>query len=147
MRRGAKDERSTAFVRRSAFLQVAFFFVFPKFLGTQIVFVLTLCKLQRCFASSCGALLCTSVTAMWLASLCAIVLSFARVIVGQNSDNLFIVPTAPGPSDSFIADLSWTLGSIQNIQWTTTLDSYEIDLFQQSIDPASGTQLQTIYST
>lgn len=84
---------------------------------------------------------------MWLASLCAIVLSFARVNVGDSSENLFIFPTAPGPSNNFVADLSWTLGSSQKIQWSTSLDTYYIALFQQSIVPASGNQLQTIYST
>lgn len=84
---------------------------------------------------------------MWFTSLCAIVLSFARVNVGDNSENVFILPTAPGPSNNFVADLSWPLGSTQKIQWSTTLDEYYIALFQQSINPASGNQLQTIYST
>ena len=86
-------------------------------------------------------------TAMWVASLCAIVLSLARVNVGDNSDNLFIFPTAPGPNNNFVADLSWTLGSTQDIQWSTNFDSYYIALFQQINDPASGIQLRTIYST
>ncbi|KAF6238112.1 hypothetical protein HO173_003746 [Letharia columbiana] len=84
---------------------------------------------------------------MWLASLCAIVLSFARVNVGDDSSNLFILPTAPGPSNNFVANSSWTLGSTQKIQWSTTINSsYYIALFQQSINPASGLPLQTIYN-
>jgi len=84
---------------------------------------------------------------MWLASLCAIVLSFARVNLGDNSDNLFILPTAPGPGSNFVADLLWTLGSTQKIQWSTTIDSYNITLLQQVMDPASGLPLKTLYST
>lgn len=84
---------------------------------------------------------------MWLASLCAIVLSFARVIFGQDSDNIFIYPSVAGPSDDFFGDISWAIGSTQNIQWNTTVNSYTIALFQQTIDPASGNQIQTIYST
>lgn len=88
---------------------------------------------------------------MWLASLCAIVLSFARVNVGDNSYNnsynLFILPTAPGPINNYVADLSWTLGSTQKIQWSTTVNSYYIALFQQGFHPVPGTpKLQTIYS-
>ena len=84
---------------------------------------------------------------MWLTSLCAIVLSLARVNVGDNPDNVFIFPTAPGPSNNFVADISWTLGSTQKIQWTTTVDSYYIALFQQNIDAVAGRQIQTVYST
>ena len=83
---------------------------------------------------------------MSLVFLFAIVLSFARLNVGDDSDNLFIFPTAPGPNANFVADLSWTLGSTQKIQWTTTLDSYYIALWQQTIDVYSGQQLMTIYS-
>lgn len=43
---------------------------------------------------------------MWLVSLCAIVLSFTPFNVGDSTDNLFILPTAPGPNGNFIADLS-----------------------------------------
>ena len=88
----------------------------------------------------------TSITAMRLASLCAIVLSFARVNVGDISNNLFIFPTAPGPSNNFVADLSWALGSTQKIQWSTSVDSYYIALFQQATNPASGNSVHTIYS-
>lgn len=85
---------------------------------------------------------------MWLASLCAVVLSFVRLNVGEEDlSNQFIFPSAPGPSNSFVADLSWTVGSTQKIEWSTTVNSYYIALFQQSIDPASGHQLHTIYST
>ncbi len=82
---------------------------------------------------------------MWLLSLFAIVLSFARVIVGD-SPSLFIFPTAPGPSTNFVGDLSWILGSIQKIQWTTTIDSYQIYLWQQAIDQATAWRLESIYS-
>ena len=84
---------------------------------------------------------------MWLVSLFAVVLNFARINVGDSSDNLFIFPTAPGPNNNFVADLSWTLGSTQKIQWTTTLDSYRISLFQQAISASSGDELMTIYRT
>ena len=79
---------------------------------------------------------------MWALCFGSVLLSIIQVAIG---DDLFIYPTAPGPSDNFVADLAWSLGSVQNIQWTTTQDSYYIALFQQSINPASGQQLQTIY--
>lgn len=73
--------------------------------------------------------LCTWMDATWLAPLCAIVLSFARLSLGD-TDNVFIFPTAPGPSNNFVANLLWTLGSTQKIQWSTSLDDYYIALFQ-----------------
>jgi len=86
-------------------------------------------------------------TAMWLTFLDAVVLSFARANVDIVSNNLFVLPTAPGPCSNPVADLLWTLGSTQKIQWSTIVDSHYIALFQQAIDPASGHQLMTTYST
>ena len=86
------------------------------------------------------------VTAMSLVSLFVVVLSLARINVGQDPSNLFIFPTAPGPSNNYVADLSFTLGSTQKIQWTTTLETYHITLLQQAIGPTSGNELMTIYS-
>ena len=84
---------------------------------------------------------------MSLVSLFAFMLSFARISVGDSTTNLFIFPTAPGPNENYVADLSWTLGSTQKIQWTTTIDSYYIALYQQALGQDSGQQLQTIYRT
>lgn len=82
---------------------------------------------------------------MLSAALCVILIGFARAPAGDD-DNLFIFPTAPGPSNNFVANLAFTLGSTQRIQWATTIESYYIALFQQEIDPPSGRQLETIYS-
>ena len=83
---------------------------------------------------------------MWLISLFAIVLSLIRISVGDES-NVFIFPTAPGPNDNYVGDLSWTLGSTQKIQWVTTLDSYNIYLFQQDTGSGNMKQGSSIYST
>ena len=82
--------------------------------------------------------------AMWLVSLFAIVLSFIRIGAG---DDLFIFPTAPGPNELYVADLLWTVGSTQEIQWVTSSESYDIVLWQQAIGQDFGRQLNTIYST
>ena len=84
---------------------------------------------------------------MWLVSLFVIALSFIRISVGDSNTNLFIFPTAPGPNENYVANYLWTLGSTQKIQWTTTLDSYDIILFQEIIGQNFGQQLQTIFST
>ena len=84
---------------------------------------------------------------MSLVSLIAVVLSFARINLADNSDNQFIFPNTPGPNADYVADFSFTLGSSQKIQWTTTLDSYNIYLYQQAIDPSSGQEVMTIYGT
>ena len=82
---------------------------------------------------------------MWLLSLFAIVLSLARITVGDGSSDLFIYPTAPGPNQNFVADLVWTIGSIQKIQWTTTYDSYDIYLWQQASGQSAAGRLESIY--
>lgn len=74
-----------------------------------------------------------------------LLLRLTRVAVAQLVTNLFIYPTPPGPSNNFVADEVWPIGSVQNIQWTTNQTVYSIALFHQSIDPASGQQLETIY--
>ncbi|KAH7062607.1 hypothetical protein B0J12DRAFT_724609 [Macrophomina phaseolina] len=76
---------------------------------------------------------------------CLFLLSLVCAAIADD-DNLWIYPTEPGPSNNFVANPSFTLGSKQTIEWTTTLDSYYIALFQQQIDPASGIQIETIYS-
>ena len=84
-------------------------------------------------------------TTMWLLSLFFIVLSFARINVADG-DNLFIFPTAPGPDQTYVGDLSWSIGSSQKIQWITTIDSYNITLWQQSLELNSAQGLASIYS-
>lgn len=83
-------------------------------------------------------------TTMWLLSLFVIVLSFARINVAD--DNLFIVPNAPGPNQDYVRDLPWSIGSSQKIQWTTTINSYNITLWQQSLELSSAQGLASIYS-
>ncbi|KAB2572341.1 hypothetical protein DBV05_g8981 [Lasiodiplodia theobromae] len=64
-----------------------------------------------------------------------------------DDDNLWIYPTEPGPSNNFVANPTFTLGSKQTIEWTTTLNSYSIALFQQQIDLESGIEIETIYQS
>ena len=78
-------------------------------------------------------------------ALCAILIGLARA-PGGDHENVFIFPTAPGPSNNFIANLAFKIGSTQEIQWATTIESYYIALFQQETDPPSGRQLNTVYS-
>ena len=66
-------------------------------------------------------------TTMWLISLFVIELSFALISV---TDNVFIFPNPPGPGQNYVGDLSWSVGSSQKIQWTRTIDSYNMTLWQ-----------------
>lgn len=84
---------------------------------------------------------------MSLLSLFAVALSFARINAGEDSNNLFIFPSRAGPNGNFAADLSFPLGSTLEIQWNTTLDSYDIVLYQQPPGMSPAQQLMTIYST
>ena len=82
-------------------------------------------------------------TSMWLLSLFVVVLGFARINV---ADNVFIYPNAPGPGQNYVGDLSWSVGSSQKIQWTTTIGSYNITLWQQSLQRNAAQGLASIYS-
>ncbi|KAK0654299.1 hypothetical protein DIS24_g5357 [Lasiodiplodia hormozganensis] len=64
-----------------------------------------------------------------------------------DDDNLWIYPTEPGPSNNFVANPAFTLGSKQTIEWTTTLNFYSVALFQQQIDLESGIEIETIYQS
>ncbi|MDI1488755.1 MAG: hypothetical protein OHK93_008031 [Ramalina farinacea] len=66
--------------------------------------------------------------------------------MAENSNDGFLVPGPTGPDKDFSADLTWTLGSLQVIQWSTNLDSYDINLYQQGTDPPPDHQPGTIYS-
>ena len=128
MRGGAEDERRT--VRESHAAQP--FCISPLLCAHQLLGHLDQHSFLPCANRSAISLAFADRSLylnMCLASLGAIVLSFARVNVGDNSENLFIFPTAPRPSNNFIADLSWPLGSTQKIQWSTTLDEHDIASF------------------
>lgn len=58
---------------------------------------------------------------------------------GATLDNIFIVPGPPGPFNNFIGNLNWTIGSTQELEWTTVLESYyEIEIWQQWPEPNAG---------
>ena len=82
---------------------------------------------------------------MWLASLYTIVFNFARVN-GAGTDNIFVWPVLAVPYDIFVGNLLWPLGSKQTVEWSTTLDSYSIALYHESVDPHLSTLLRIIYS-
>ena len=84
---------------------------------------------------------------MWLLSPFVIVLTFARIDFADSVfDNVFIFPNAPGPGQNYVGDLSWSIGSSQKIQWTTTIDSYNITLWQQNLEVNAAQDLASIYS-
>ena len=84
---------------------------------------------------------------MWLSSLYAIVLNFARVICVGNIDNVFVWPPKHEANNRFAGNSLWPFGSKQRVVWSTTLDSYHIILFQEAIDPPAGSKLTKIYGT
>ncbi|KAF2101186.1 hypothetical protein NA57DRAFT_53163 [Rhizodiscina lignyota] len=54
------------------------------------------------------------------------------LLVRADDDNQFVVPAAPGPtSNGFAADLVWTTGDNETVQWTTASESYRVELWQQ----------------
>jgi hypothetical protein len=64
----------------------------------------------------------------------------------SDEDDRWIVPTEPGPSNNFGANLVWSEGSTATLEWTSTLENYVIDLYQQGLDPPSGSRVDTVFS-
>ncbi|KAK8165272.1 hypothetical protein BKA80DRAFT_270951 [Phyllosticta citrichinensis] len=83
---------------------------------------------------------------MWDINLSIFLLSLLVRLSIADDDDMFIYPTAPGPSDNFIADPVWEIGSVQRVSWTTTLEAYYIALFHQQINPGSGIQIETVHT-
>jgi hypothetical protein len=80
-------------------------------------------------------------------SLLLFVVSFHFAFSDDADDaDRWIVPTEPGPSNNFGANLVWSEGSTATLEWTSTLDSYVIDLYQQGLDPPSGSRVDTVFS-
>jgi hypothetical protein len=64
----------------------------------------------------------------------------------DDDDDRWIVPTEPGPSNNFGANLVCSEGSTFTLEWTSTLSQYVIDLYQQGLDPPSGSRVGTVFS-
>lgn len=64
----------------------------------------------------------------------------------DDADDRWIVPTEPGPSNNFGANLVWNEGSTVTLEWTSTLSSYMIELYQQGLDPPSGLPVEVVHS-
>ncbi|KAK4494105.1 hypothetical protein PRZ48_014403 [Zasmidium cellare] len=80
-------------------------------------------------------------------------LAFTFLAVLQNvaayvapNNNVFIFPPASGPSLNYVGNLAWSLGTTQKVEWTTTLTSYDMELWQQGIDPGIGYSLGTVFT-
>lgn len=49
----------------------------------------------------------------------------------DDPNNIFNFPGPAGPTDNFAADLVWSVGSTENIEFLTTLNDWNIILAQQ----------------
>ena len=138
MRRGAKDEFQTAVGLKwpSALLQTSLPRRAHQLLGHS-------CCLRSYFLLQNAV--CACLIIMRLTSPSVLLLAYACINVGGDSDNQFIFPTAPGPGENFVANLVWTLGSTQKIQYTTNIESYHIALYHQQMDAHAADELGTIH--
>jgi hypothetical protein len=91
---------------------------------------------------------CLSFATMHTRSLLLLValFNFALSDDSDDDDDRWIVPTEPGPSNNFGANLVWSEGSTATLEWTSTLSHYVIDLYQQGLDPPSGSRVDTVFS-
>lgn len=78
----------------------------------------------------------------WLSPIAGV---WCLALMRMTTADSWIVPTNPGPSNNFGANLVWSEGSIATLQWTTIMDYYSIDLYQQELDPPSGVRVEAIY--
>lgn len=82
---------------------------------------------------------------MRLATLFAVAVVHAVAGDGADaSENQFIVPQPSGVAKDYSQNLVLSLGSLQVIQWNTTVTDYYIALFQQTAQDG-GIQHSTIY--
>lgn len=81
--------------------------------------------------------------------ICFVCLLFLNLAYDAKADSantdIFVYPTAPGPSNNFVGNEVWANGSMQTIQWVTNQTDYYIALYQQHTDPPSGIEVQSIY--
>jgi hypothetical protein len=91
---------------------------------------------------------CVSSATMHTRSLLLLVALFHLALSdeSEDDDDRWIVPTEPGPSNNFGANLVWSEGSTATLEWTSTLSHYVIDLYQQGLDPPSGSRVDTVFS-
>jgi len=81
-----------------------------------------------------------------------LLLSIASLCAAQSFDpnqeqtHRWIVPTQPGPVENFGGNLLWSEGSTVTLEWTSTLDRYKIDLYQQRLDRPAAYPIETIFS-
>lgn len=73
----------------------------------------------------------------------SLLVTVALILVHQSladdhNNNIFIYPTAPGPSNNYVANLVFSLGSIQKIQWIANISSYSVVLYQQYLNSSAG---------
>lgn len=60
--------------------------------------------------------------------------------------NYFIFPIGGGYTNYYRDDPIWSIGSVQEIQWTTTYPVYDIVLYQQDLNKAAAYPASVIYS-
>lgn len=65
--------------------------------------------------------------------------------LAQDDLDVWIVPTEPGPSNNFGANLVWSEDYVVTLEWNISLSYYEIDLYQQKLDPPSGVRVYTVF--
>jgi len=52
----------------------------------------------------------------------------------------------PGPVENFGGNLLWSEGSTVTLEWTSTLEQYKIDLYQQRLDRPAAYRIETVFS-
>lgn len=62
-----------------------------------------------------------------------------------SGESQFLNPPNAGPPEEFSQNPIWVLGSIQEIQWQTSLEQYSIALWRQSLREASADVGQTVF--
>ena len=80
---------------------------------------------------------------MWHMYLALLLL--CRQCLADDYRGVFIIPTASGPQGFYAENNVWTLGSKQTIKWTTTMEMYRIELFNE-IPGVRADPMGTVYS-
>ncbi|MCJ1350622.1 MAG: hypothetical protein MMC33_000603 [Icmadophila ericetorum] len=68
------------------------------------------------------------------------------VDAGDDLQDYFINPPAAGPGQNYSANVVFTLGQTQDIQWVTVYNNYTISLWQQNLQEASAAEGVAIFA-
>ena len=77
--------------------------------------------------------------------LIAFAFSFVTLVHAGDTQDYFINPPDSGTTGVYTSDVTYVLGSTQNITWTTVYTNYSITLWQEGLDQNGAQQGVSVF--